>query len=131
MRRGLVPSALCLALVCARAAAAQEVWQDWVAADADKILECAAILDLLEPAPEGADGAQEAWPEGVAIDFPAAAETMRARVALAQGAAFTERRYAAHLAYWQQAGPQDPKVAGLEAFLEECRLYGTTHGLPM
>lgn len=125
IRAGL--GGLLLAGLGATAVQAESLWQEVKLADADKILECAAILDLLE-VPEDS---LEDWPEGMVIDFPAASQAMRARVQVFHGEAYIVRRFEAHRAYWEAATPQDPKVAGLEAFLEACRVYGTTHGLPM
>ncbi|WP_425039058.1 hypothetical protein [Primorskyibacter sp. S187A] len=112
--------------LAAQSPGSADVWQLWSLGDADKILECAAILDLFEIAP-----GPEAFPEDAVIDFPAAADAMRAKVQSFHGRDFVARKSAEHSDYWGNATPEDPKVAGLQDFLIACRAFGLAHDLPL
>ncbi|MBW4983880.1 hypothetical protein KZZ07_15150 [Mameliella sp. CS4] len=79
-------------LLCLWAGAANADWQIWSLEDASQILDCAVVIEMFEE-PDG---------EALPTDFAAAAEALRASVAMYHGDTFVRQVSRERRDYWSR-----------------------------
>ncbi len=106
-------------LLCLWAGAANADWQIWSLEDASQILDCAVVIEMFE-APDG---------EALPTDFAAAAEALRASVAMYHGDTFVRQVGRERRDYWSRKPSFDrADAADLWHLLPECAKWVEGHG---